>query len=125
MAKNKKEFNGFYDSGAAFDGKLSFEGTMRIDGSFEGTIHSSDTLIVGESGEVEGDIEVKNLTVNGTLRGTVKVDNKIEILEGARVFCEMTASPNLAVEPGAIFEGKINMPEYGNSRSEAAESESE
>ena len=43
----------FIDQGSEFEGKLSFKDTVRIDGHFKGEIGSENTLIVGESGEIE------------------------------------------------------------------------
>ena len=46
----------FIDQGSEFEGKLSFKDTVRIDGRFRGEISSENTLIVGESGEIEAAI---------------------------------------------------------------------
>ena len=54
-------YNAILDQGTEFEGKLTFEGTVRIDGSFKGEIFSDATLIIGESGKVEADIRVRNV----------------------------------------------------------------
>ena len=61
--------NGFLDRGSHFQGELTFEETFRIDGRFEGKIRSGSELILGDSADVNADIEVGRLSVNGKLSG--------------------------------------------------------
>ena len=58
-------------TGKTFEGKLSFEGTVRIDGNYKGEIVTTDTLIVGQSAKVEGTIKVGSIIVNGEVHGNV------------------------------------------------------
>ncbi len=66
---------------ARFNGELDFEGTVRIDGSFEGNIRSSQdgTLIVSESAEIRGEVDVPNLLLHGTIRGNVRASKSIQV----------------------------------------------
>jgi cytoskeletal protein CcmA (bactofilin family) len=41
------ELNAFLGVGTRFTGNLSFEGSVRIDGHFQGTITATGTLILG------------------------------------------------------------------------------
>ena len=68
--------NGFIDKGSHFQGDLSFEETFRIDGHFEGRIRSGSELIVGEGAEVSADIEVERISINGTLKGSVRASGR-------------------------------------------------
>ena len=63
--------NGFLDKGSHLKGELSFEETFRIDGKFEGKIPSGSELILGDSAEVDAEIHVERLSINGSLKGTV------------------------------------------------------
>ncbi len=101
------ELNGFLDKGTFVKGELTFQDAMRIDGKFEGQIRSDKTLIIGETGEIDGDIEVGTVIVGGLVKGNIKAKDKLEILSSGRVYCEMTYS-RLVVEDGAILEGRIN-----------------
>ncbi len=71
--------NGFLDKGSHFKGELSFEETFRIDGKFEGTIPMGSELILGDSAEVDAEIRVERVSINGTLKGTVHASERIEI----------------------------------------------
>src|SRR5205823_14496937 len=64
--------NGFLDKGSRLKGELSFEETFRIDGEFEGVIPSGSELILGDTAEVDADIQVERISINGVLRGTVR-----------------------------------------------------
>ena len=115
--KSKPEgttLNGFLDKGSHLQGDLVFEETFRIDGKFEGKILSGSELILGDSAEVTGEIEVGRLSVNGTLKGTVRARERIELHARARVEANLT-TPVLKIEEGARFEGSCRMGEDAKS----------
>lgn len=109
------DLSGFLDVGSAFKGELSFKDTIRIDGKFEGTIRAGNTLVIGESAEVDAQIEVTNVSVSGHLRGSVRNAERVELLETARCECDLNTKV-LLVEEGAVFEGQCSM----QTRAEAA-----
>ena len=102
--------NGFLDRGSNFSGELSFEQTFRIDGKFQGKIRAGSELIIGDSAEVDADIEVERISVNGRLAGVVRAKERIELMAGARVSAELI-SPIIRIEEGAIFDGTCKMAE--------------
>ena len=106
--------NGFLDKGSRFRGDLEFEETFRIDGKFDGNIRSGSELVLGDTAEVTGDIEVGRLSVNGTLKGTVRAKERVELHARARVEAELT-TPVLKVEEGARFDGSCRMGEQSKS----------
>ncbi len=106
--------NGFLDRGSHFHGELAFEETFRIDGKFQGKIRSGSELIVGDGAEVDADIQVGRLSVNGTLKGSVRAAERIELLPRARVLADLS-TPVLRVEEGAYFQGSCQMEEGASS----------
>ncbi len=100
--------NGFLDRGCSATGELRFEDTLRLDGTFRGRIVSQHDLIIGDSGDFEGEIEVGSVSINGRVKGTVRAHNRIEIHPGGRVSANLI-SPVLVVEEGAILEGEVSM----------------
>ncbi|HEY7862709.1 MAG TPA: polymer-forming cytoskeletal protein [Thermoanaerobaculia bacterium] len=102
--------NGFLDRGSNFSGDLSFEQTFRIDGRFQGKIRSGSELIIGDSAEVDADIEVERISVNGRLAGVVRAKERIELMPGARVSAELI-SPIIRIDEGAVFDGTCKMAE--------------
>lgn len=103
-----EELNGFMDQGTEFEGELRFKDTFRIDGSLKGRIVSDNTLIVGESGRVDADIECAVVSIRGTVTGRVHGRERIELLSGSRVQATLV-SPKLLIEEGAYFQGQCDM----------------
>jgi cytoskeletal protein CcmA (bactofilin family) len=100
--------NGFLDKGSHLTGDLKFDDGFRIDGKFEGKITSGSDLVIGENGDVDAEIKVERLTVNGSLKGTVIATERIELHPKARVLADLT-TPNLAIQEGAFFQGSCKM----------------
>jgi cytoskeletal protein CcmA (bactofilin family) len=100
--------NGFLDRGSHLAGDLKFEEGFRIDGKFEGKISSGSELVLGEAADVEAEIHVGRLAVNGSLRGNVVATERIELHPKARVLADLT-TPALSIEEGAFFQGSCKM----------------
>ncbi len=98
--------NGFLDSGARFEGTLSFDDVFRIDGHFRGVVVSESELVVGDRAVLEGEIRVGRLAVSGTIRGVIHARERVEVHAGARLFAEIH-TPTLVVEEGAVLQGPV------------------
>ncbi|MFC1891030.1 polymer-forming cytoskeletal protein [Thermodesulfobacteriota bacterium] len=106
--KNRNEINAFLGKDTEFEGKLTFNGAVRIDGRFRGEIFTQGTLIVGESAMIESEIHVSHIIVSGEIRGNIRADNRIEIHAPGKVFGNIQA-PVVVIEEGVIFEGNCSM----------------
>jgi cytoskeletal protein CcmA (bactofilin family) len=93
---------------ALFKGTLRFEGTVRIDGKFEGVVSTKDTLVIGETGDMQADIEVGILVCKGSLNGTVVASKKIEMHSASRITGNVQ-TPAVSIELGAVLDGHLNM----------------
>lgn len=102
------DLNGFLDAGSHIQGELRFEDTFRVDGRVEGGVTSDGVLIVGDRGEIEGEIKVRRIYVSGTLHGRVVADEYLEITPTGRVFADLEVV-SLKIEEGAVFEGRCTM----------------
>src|SRR5437763_15704285 len=71
--------------GSEFEGKLSFEGTVRIDGKLSGEIFSDDVLIIGEGAEVSAEINVGAIIIEGSVHGNIQAKRSVEIRTPGRV----------------------------------------
>jgi cytoskeletal protein CcmA (bactofilin family) len=100
---DEQKITGFFDKDTRFQGELSFKGSFRIDGHFQGTIVSDSMLVVGEQGKVEADIQVGYIVINGEVKGTIRADDKVEIHSRGRVFGTII-TPKLVVDEGAHLE---------------------
>jgi cytoskeletal protein CcmA (bactofilin family) len=102
------KISGFIDKETEFVGDIKFKENLRIDGVFKGKILSGGGLIIGESGEVEADIDVVHVAINGRVKGSIKAKEKIEIFSKGRVIGSV-AAPKLVIEDGAFFQGSCQM----------------
>lgn len=100
--------SGLIEKGCEFEGKLTFEGTVRINGKFSGEIFSEGTLVVGEGAAIDGKLDVGNIIVHGEVRGTIKASDRIEMHTPAVVEGDITAQ-TLVIDEGVIFEGSCSM----------------
>ena len=103
------EITALLGEGTHFEGKLQFEGRVRIDGSFKGDIHSDDILVIGEGAVVEGEIEVGTVIIKGgTVRANVKAARAIELYVPAVVTGNLH-SPEVFMDKGVQFSGNCTM----------------
>ena len=100
--------SGFIDKDTEIVGDIKFKDSFRIDGKFKGKILSGGSLIVGETGEVEADIEAESISINGRIKGSLNAKDRIEIFSQGRVTGKMV-TPKLIIEEGAFFQGSCQM----------------
>lgn len=97
------------DEGSSFEGKLTFEGTVRIGGKFKGEIFTQDTLVINPSAQVEAQIEADIVIISGHLVGNVFARRRV-IMHPPAVFRGSVTCPSLRIEEGVMFEGASYMP---------------
>lgn len=96
------------DQGCELEGRLTFAGTLILNGKFHGEIFSSDTLLVGESGEVEAEVQVGVAIVSGQITGNINARERVELRGTARIFGDIV-TPVLVLEEGVVFDGRCKM----------------
>ncbi|MCO4760259.1 MAG: polymer-forming cytoskeletal protein [Myxococcales bacterium] len=102
------DINALLGKGSEFEGKLTFEGTVRIDGRFTGEIFSDGHLVVGDGAQVQAEIRVANVTVYGTINGNIHASESVELHAPASLRGNIT-SPALHIDKGVFFEGACQM----------------
>ena len=108
MAKDGKQWNAFLGKGCSFDGKLTFDGTVRIDGRFIGEIFSDDTLEVGPDAEIKAEVKVGTVIVSGKVVGNIHAKDRADMRVGADVVGNIHA-PVVTMQEGAIIDGSLKM----------------
>ena len=93
--------------GCILEGTLRSDGNLRLDGTFTGTLEITGNILVGETARIEADINARNISIAGMVRGNV-TGNKVQLLRTARVWGDIIATA-LTTEEGAFIEGKIAM----------------
>ena len=105
---NDREIRAFLEEGCEFDGKLNFSGVVRLNGKFLGDIDSEDTLIIGETALVQGNIRVGFAIIGGRVVGDITTKHCTEILTTGTVEGSIT-SPALITHEGAQLLGQMNV----------------
>jgi cytoskeletal protein CcmA (bactofilin family) len=104
------DLSGFLGEGTVISGEIRFPEILRVDGRITGKLYSEKELVVGETGEVEAEIDVGILSVSGRVSGTIRVRDRVTIHARGRIQGELILEkPGLVVEEGGIFEGTIEM----------------
>jgi cytoskeletal protein CcmA (bactofilin family) len=104
-----KEMN-IIGTGTVIEGKIRSQGNVRVDGKLIGDVTASESLSVGVTGEIEGNVTAKNVTVGGKVRGTISASEKI-VFEGKSVVRGDIRATRLIVDEGSIFDGRVSMTE--------------
>lgn len=111
MGRKEGHSNGL-DSllGAGVDcqGTARVEGTLRLDGAFQGTLHVGDTLIIGQGGAFSGRARARQVVISGRFEGEVLGTERVELQKGARMEGDILTR-SFVIEPGVWFQGNCRM----------------
>ena len=94
--------------GTVIEGGISASGSLRIDGKVKGSVRCDETLTLGGTGEIEGEVNVKNATIGGKIVGNLTASEKVVIEARGMVNGDLRAA-RLIIDEGAIFDGNCNM----------------
>jgi cytoskeletal protein CcmA (bactofilin family) len=89
-------------------GKLSGAEDLVVEGRIEGTVALKNHLTIEQTGAVEADVDVRDLTVHGEMRGDITAEGSVSVSNSAKVVGNIRA-PRIILEDGARFKGSIEM----------------
>ncbi len=92
--------------GARYSGEMSFEGRVRVDGTFTGRIFTEDVLEVGEGGVVDGQVDAATLIVAGLAKGDVRARDRLVLQPTGRLEGKVDARV-LEVRPGGQIDAQV------------------
>jgi cytoskeletal protein CcmA (bactofilin family) len=105
---SKEEINAFLGAGTVYQGRLSFQGAVRIDGAYSGEIFSEGSLIVGKDAVVEGVLNVGDLLLSGRFTGEVHAKRRVTVHKTG-ILQGTVYTPSLVTEEGGLLDGQIIM----------------
>lgn len=108
QAMGASEVNALLGRGSEFEGKLTFEGKVQIDGKFTGEIVSEGTLVVGDGARVKAEIAVDTVVIKGEVVGNIRAKGGVELHSSGRLRGNMHTA-GLVVQKGAVFDGNCVM----------------
>ncbi len=94
--------------GSQITGKLSFEGTVRIDGQVEGEIAAQESVVIGESAVVKAQVTADSIIITGKVTGDITARRRVEIRAPGKLYGNIT-TPSLVIHDGVVFEGRCSM----------------
>jgi cytoskeletal protein CcmA (bactofilin family) len=113
MDQSGTEITALLGRGTRFEGKLHFEGRVRVDGQFKGEIKSDDTLVIGDGAEVHAEIDCATVIVRGgTVHGNIRAKTALEIHAPGKVVGNIH-SPSIFIDRGVEFQGSCRMDAIG------------
>ena len=97
-------------NGVKVEGKVSSNGSIRLDGIIQGDIVCQGNITIGDSGEVYGKVNGQSITIGGKVEGIINAKEKLMLESKANLKGDVFTKI-LVVEAGARFDGKSNMGE--------------
>ncbi len=96
--------------GMTFVGDCDTDGTVRVEGRFEGSIRAGRAVVVGPAGVVTGDVRARDATIAGTIKGTLIAEAMLDLQESGRLDGEVFAR-TVRVGEGAVLNAAMHMGE--------------
>lgn len=94
--------------GMAVEGDCATDGTLRVEGRIEGSVRAEKAVVVGEDGEVVGDVHTQDAVVAGSVTGTIVARSRLELQATARVEGDIRCR-RVKLEEGGFVEGRVRM----------------
>ncbi len=113
MAKFSENSNCYIGDGSVFEGRFYVNGSISIEGTFQGEIKTNEELVVGPTGKVKTDITAKKVTIAGTLIGNIDASEEVNLIQTGKILGNIR-TPKLTVEPGVVSAGKVTITSDGD-----------
>ena len=94
--------------GSRVEGKLTFEGSVRIDGHVEGEVGAQDMVIIGEGADLTAQISANTVVVQGRVTGDITARKRVE-LKAPAIVSGNISTPSIVIHEGVVFEGHCTM----------------
>lgn len=111
MAKNNEMESpsiNLIGAGTVIKGDIKSNGDVRIDGTLLGSLQSKGKVVVGTSGNIEGEILCQNADISGNIKAHITVAELLSLKATAKLAGDIITN-KLAIEPGANFSGTCSM----------------
>ncbi len=105
-------------SGAKWQGTLTVDDSVRIDGTFSGEIRAKGTVHVSEGAQVDAKVRAQFVVISGSFKGDMRADQRVDLLPHSRVSGELSTKV-LSVQEGALLDSKVQMTGLSDSETKA------
>ena len=95
--------------GVRIEGKICSDQDLQVDGEVDGALEVHDhNLIVGPHARVKAEIKAQNVSIVGTVEGTIEASDRIELCSQCQVVAQIKTR-RIAIKDGAYFKGNIEV----------------
>ena len=108
IVQTSSAMNNQIQEGTTITGDITSNGTIRVDGILKGNLNIEGKVVLGQKGQIEGDILCANCDIEGFVKGKLIIKELLSLRMTAKVFGEIK-TVKLHIEPGAVFTGTCNM----------------
>jgi len=112
----QKRIDSLIGAGTVVEGNVTFSGGLRIDGKVRGDVVAANgepcTLVVSDQAQVDGEVRVSHVVVNGTVNGPLIANDYLELQPNARITGDVTYR-TLEIHVGAVIQGRLDHVEPG------------
>lgn len=98
------ESNSIIGEGSYFKGEFTLQGTLRVDGCYEGDKLEADNVIIGHTGKVKSNIKSVSAVIEGIVVGNIEASSRVMLMPTSRVLGEIR-TPELIIQNGVVLEG--------------------
>jgi cytoskeletal protein CcmA (bactofilin family) len=112
------ELNTIIGKGTVVEGSISVQNSLRVDGRINGNLSTTESVVVGKDGEINGEVRVGNAVIGGRIEGKVIAKGKV-VLESKSFFRGEMKTSKLVIDEGAFFDGNCMMEEQQRDRKNA------
>ena len=107
MAK-EGQIDSVVGKGTVINGDIKVDGSSKIDGKVKGNVTAKDSLFVGKTSVIKGDIYCKSAIIGGKIQGNINIQDIVEFQSGAQMFGDIICK-GIIIHPGVFFEGTCQM----------------
>jgi cytoskeletal protein CcmA (bactofilin family) len=86
-------------------GSLAFDGNLEFNGTFEGEIISTGTLLIGPEAVLKGNVQAAKVVLHGKMHGNISATDTVEVCDQAQLYGDVRAG-KFIVSEGATFRGR-------------------
>jgi cytoskeletal protein CcmA (bactofilin family) len=108
VTRPRRDCECYIAQGTTVEGKITGGVSVGIDGLVKGELNISSKVIVGESGEIKGNIKADDIIIAGKINGNIEARNLLEAQPTGQIFGDINAH-RLMIADGVLFEGNITM----------------
>ncbi|MDH4201235.1 MAG: polymer-forming cytoskeletal protein [Spirochaetia bacterium] len=91
-----------------FTGRFYINGSLKIDGKFEGKSLQAEQLYIGVTGKVKTNVTANSVIIEGIVMGNVTARNRVMLLPTAKIFGDIK-TPELIIQNGVLLEGRCTI----------------